>query len=350
MLTLLPIAHALGNRTGLFAPRALTELARRTWELAPGETAVTPPAFFLPGQLDRVTGWAFADEHPGPQMNGGLTVTHAATRGFLLDEAWLLDGVLYKGGACAHLHPRQQRWPVLRADTEVERGAVYCTFGGNRYFGQWLMDDCPTYPLAAAEGTPVTTAQPVNPHTRDYEAWLDMAPTRLASAHFRELVVFEDVGQNRHKHARFRAMSSKLASRVASQPHPGVFVLRGRTGERRVLENELELAERLRARRGFRIVEPEQLGVPAIVAACAGARTVVGVEGSALLHGILLLPPGGAVVALQPPGRFVGLLKHLTDRDGQHFGFVVGTPAGDGFRVDGDELERTLDLLPADGV
>ncbi|WP_277397064.1 hypothetical protein [Pseudomonas frederiksbergensis] len=39
------------------------------------------------------------------------------------------------------------------------------------------------------------------------------------------------------------------------------------------------------------------------------------------------------------------LVKYLTDRDQQNFGFVVGTPEGDGFKIDIEEVERTLDLF-----
>jgi capsular polysaccharide biosynthesis protein len=160
-------------------------------------------------------------------------------------------------------------------------------------------------------------------------------------------VIFEDVGQNRDKHKRFRKMSEKLASRVDAKPHPGVFILRGKTGERRLMRNELELAEHMQKRRGFRVLDPTKADVPTLVKTCAGARTVMGVEGSGLMHGILMLPPGGSVLALQPPNRFVGLYKHLTDRDHQHFGFVVGKADGGDFRIDPDEVERTLDLLPS---
>ncbi|MNF13771.1 hypothetical protein D3C80_2157320 [compost metagenome] len=52
------------------------------------------------------------------------------------------------------------------------------------------------------------------------------------------------------------------------------------------------------------------------------------------------------MLTLQPPNRFVSYYKYLTDRDSQHFGFVVGMPEGDGFIVDIDEIERTLDLFP----
>jgi len=86
--------------------------------------------------------------------------------------------------------------------------------------------------------------------------------------------------------------------------------------------------------------------VPSIVAACAGAKVVIGVEGSQLVHGVNVLQPGGSLLTLQPPDRFVSYYKYLTDRDHQHFAFVVGIPEGDGFRIEIGEVERTLDLLP----
>jgi hypothetical protein len=346
MLNFLPLVHVLAKTIGYRPTRELESAASRSWEIAPAEPFKPRAAYFLPNQLDRVTGWAFANEHPRREMEGGLEYVHAATRGFLLEDAWLIDGVLYKNDACVHLHPRTHQWLEMRVERTIDRAAVYCTPGGNKYFGQWLMDDCVTYPLAAAAGVPVTTNQHVNPHTLAYEDWLDMKPSRVHSAYLRKLIIFEDFGQNRHKHARFRTMGERLRSRVKVESHPGVFILRRRTGERRVLRNEHQLAERLRERRGFRILDPETTDVPTIVATCAGAKTVVGVEGSGLIHGILLLPPGGSLLTLQPPSRFVTLYKHLTDRDHQHFGFVVGTPRGNDFHIDPDEVERTLDLLP----
>jgi capsular polysaccharide biosynthesis protein len=125
-----------------------------------------------------------------------------------------------------------------------------------------------------------------------------------------------------------------------------VFILRGGTGEKRLLRNEIELAEHLRDKRGFRILDPEKTDVPTIIASCAGAQTVVGVEGSQLIHGILTLQRGGSLLTLQPPNRFVKVYKDLTDRDGQNFGFVVGHAEGKSFRIDPVEVERTLDLFP----
>lgn len=326
--------------------RSLESVAEKSWEISPSVTSISPPAYFLPNQLERVTNWAFASEHPSRGMNGGSVNVHRATRGFLLKDVWLIDGTLYKDEAHSWLLPRVSRLPQLQVECEIDRGAVFCTASGNKYFGQWLMDDCVTYPIAREEGIPVTTAQAVNIHTPDYENWLGMKPTRLHNAFFRELVIFDDIGQNRHKHMRFRAMSDQLLSHVKTSPHPGVFILRGGTGELRLLKNEIELAEYLRVKRGFRILDPAKMDVPSIVASCAGSKVVVGVEGSGLMHGILALQQGGSVLTLQPPDRFVSLYKDLTDRDNQHFAFVVGHAEGNGFRVDPDEVERTLDLLP----
>lgn len=344
--SLLPVVHMLRGRILGGAGPGLESMASRSWEIAAAEQAVVPPAIFLPGQLERVTAWAFAPHQPERELAGGVTVTHAATRGFLVQDAWLLDGVVYRLGACDHLQPRSRRVPLLRARREIERGALCCTPGGNKYFATWLMDDCPLHALAREEGTPVVTDRPITPHMRSYESLLRMHPERLGGAFFRELVVFSDIGQNRHKARRFAAMRHAIASRVPAEPHPGVFLLRGRAGERRVLRNEHDLAARLAKSRGLRVIDPLEMDVPSILAACAGARLVVGVEGSGLIHGMLMLPPGGTVLTLQPPARFCLVYKHLADRDAQHFAFVVGHAAGEDFRIEADEVERTLDLVP----
>jgi hypothetical protein len=335
----------LRARIARTVPRTIESVAVKSWEISPSETTIAPPAYFLSNQLDRVTGWAFINEHPRRGMAGG-SVTHGATRAHLLKNVWLFDGALYKDDAYSWLAPRSKKWPQFRIDCEVDRGALFCSALGNKYFGSWLIEDCVTYPLANAEGTPVSTAKIIGTHVRDYESWLGMKPLRLKNAFFRELVIFDDVGQNSNKHCRFRSMTEKLLSHVNVKPHPGVFILRGNSGTLRFLQNEIELAEYLRDQRGFRILDPLKADVPTIVATCAGAKTIIGVEGSQLAHGMVALQSGASVLALQPPDRFVRVYKDMTDRDGQNFGFVVGRAQGEGFGIDKEEVERTLDLFP----
>lgn len=339
------ITHLIKSRILRLHSNSLENYAVKSWEIAPAETTRTPSAFFLPDQLERVTGWAFASAHPRFSMNGGIS-NHSATKGYLLKDVWLIDGTLYKNNAHSWLTPRLSKWIQIKVNYEVEHGAIFCTASGNKYFGNWLMDDCTAYDLASAEGTPVTTDQAVTQHTQGYEDWLGMKPIRMRNTYFKELVIFDDIGQNRHKHKRFRSMNVKVLSHVKVSPHPGVFILRGGTGELRLLHNELAIAEYLKNKRGFKILDPAKTDVPTIVSTCAGAQMIVGVEGSGLIHGILALQEGGSVLALQPPDRFVKVYKDLTDRDQQNFGFVVGHAQGNGFHINPHEIEKTIDLFP----
>ncbi|QXH54074.1 glycosyltransferase family 61 protein [Pseudomonas fakonensis] len=345
--------HMARKRLGRQGDVDIKQAADKAWDIAPGEVTVSPPAVFLPGQLERITGWEgkrfYPYVHPGPTMQGGIRMEQGPTRGYLVRDAWLIDGALYKGSASHWLSLKPHRFPPVRIENEIERAAIYCTQNGNTWFGTWLMEDCPTYALACDEGVPVTTAPsaryPLFTQGPAYEDWLGMHPLRLHTAFFHELVLFDDMSNNRNRYQRYRDMGDKLLAHVEHAPHPGVFILRGSDGDLRLLRNELEIAEHLRVTRGFRVINPMKLDVPAIVAACAGARVVMGVEGSQLVHGVNVLQPGGAVFALQPPNRFVSYYKYLTDRDGQQFAFVVGTPEGEGFTIDINEVERTLDLL-----
>jgi capsular polysaccharide biosynthesis protein len=71
---------------------------------------------------------------------------------------------------------------------------------------------------------------------------------------------------------------------------------------------------------------------------------IAGVEGSHLVHGVMLMPPGARALVVQPPGRAVSALKRMTDRQGQDYSLVVGVGTNEAFHADPGEIERTLDL------
>lgn len=348
MWTFAPLGQFVASRFTKSREHAIESVASKIWEIAPAEEFRVPAAFALPGQFDRVTGWTFSSDDPRREMAGGLVGQHGATRAFLLKDVILFDGRLFKGRYCHHLHPRSTNAIVANISTEIESGAIYTTFTGNKYFGMWLADDCLTYPLAAQEGVPVTTAQTPWPHVVQYEALLDMKPQRHKAVYIRKAILFDDMAHNKNKLERARTIRRALLSKVTSAAHPGAFIIRGLSGERRALLNERDIAERMRKTRGFRIIDPLKLSAMEIVAQCAGAQTLMGVEGSGLFHGLAVLGTGGRVLTLQPPNRFVSMIKHLTDRNEQHFGYVVGLPRGADFWIDPDEVERTLDLFPDD--
>lgn len=351
MWTFEPITSALRSRVLHHPPRDLEREAVRTRELFPATVGKRPPAIALEGQLERVTGWVFADEAEQRACLAGMDVQHAPTLAHDLEGVVLLDGVLYKNGAQRPLHWRTRRIPVLHAEVEVEHASIYSTWNGHRWFGMWLADDCAVYPLAEQEGDPFTTSfvgTPA-PHESQYEAKLGMRPRRESAAILHRVTVFDDHGHNADKHRRMREVRRRLLDGVTYEKHPGVFLVRGTTGDKRLCRNELEIAELVAKERGLRILDCVGKSVDEIVATCAGAELVMGVEGSQLIHGQVLLDAGASVFVLQPPDRFCSIFKDYADRDHQRFAYVVGRPAEDGFHVDPDEVLRTLALVPPVG-
>lgn len=344
-LSFRPGAYLLGRALRRRTLPEIANVATESWQIAPACGMEIRPGKALPGQLERIEGTEFAPlAEVVSFLRGGFESLQRATMGYAVRNAVLHDGVLHAAGGVRHLRRRSGFAPAVRAHCEDARAALYESWLGNRWFGNWLSDDCLTYRLAEAVGAPFTTDRPTG-HKSGYERRLDMLPTRRAGpVLFRELIVFDDASHNEGQRARAEDMRRRLAGDPADR-HPGVFLLRGRTGDARVLVNERQLAEHLAHRRGFRVLDPSGASVDEIVQACGAAKVVAGVEGSHLVHGLVAMPPDACAFVIQPPTRAVSALKLLTDRQGQDYAFVVGKGDTGGFSADPAEVERTLDLV-----
>jgi hypothetical protein len=319
--------------------------ARRSWIVHPAERARRPRALFLDGHLDRVE--AFQEETTREaeraRVLGGV-VEHAAVRVHELPGAILAGGSVYAGGARVPLAPGSLLDAVShRAPVVLDRAAVDCTWVGNRYFGHWLTDDCTLHLLARDLAPPIGVERAAYLQEEGYLRLLGLRSWKLSGARIGALLVFEDFAQGSHKRARYERLRAALAAHAGPRPAAGVYLRRGASGVHRPLANEVEIEARL-ARRGFAVVDPEATSAEELVRACAGAASVVAVEGSALAHGVLTVAPGGALVALQPPWRFNNVVKDYADCLGLRYAFTVGMRVEEGFRIDPDDLDRTLDL------
>lgn len=348
MIRLRPAASAI-RRLGGRLVRDLPSVARDEWDVAPGSLLHVRPSVALPGQVDRIRATEFAPlDHVVRVLNGGFDLQEGPTRAYRVTDVDLVDGVLYGPGARRPLRPRRTRSLAYRRPGESLVGALYESWNGNRWFGCWLAEDCLAYPLAEAAGGPVTTTvEDAWAHRRSYEALLGMAPRRLASAHFDEIVLFDDSASNAGRTRRAHEMRDRLLRGAGSARVPGVFLLRGTTGDLRRMTNEREVADRLAADYGFLVLDPMAATTAEIAAACGQAGVIAGVEGSHLVHGAVLMPPDATLFVVQPPDRATVFLKAMTDLRGQRFAFVVGQGTLEGFTADWDEVRRTLDLALA---
>jgi hypothetical protein len=312
-------------------------------ELATPGVLTVKPAKMLPGQLDRIRGTEFGtSEQVIRDFIGGFETMVPGTFAYRFKNVLLVDGVLYNRDAAWHLRPRTSMRPVYRKPSYVARASIYESWTGNRWFGNWLGEDCLTYLLTERTGSPIRT-MPAEGHKQEYHRRAGMKATFLPCAVIDDLVLLTDAAHNEGKRARGIELRKRLIG-IEPDRHPGVFLLRGNSGERRVLRNERAIADHLATRYGFRIVDPLAESVEEIIAACAGAQVVAGVEGSQLVHGLMVMPPDARALVIQPPTRVVSVLKLWVDRQGQDYAVVIGSGNHDVFDADIREIELTLDL------
>ena len=327
------------------------ELSDKSWEIHPGNEFYSEKAYFLTGQLERITGTAYT---PNPQkvMMGGH-IKHSPTKAYQLKNVWINNGSIYVGSHRLILNPISQLsrvkflLPSLIVTDELEEASIYNTYDGFKFFGLWLSDDCVTYNLASSFAPPLTSNIFLSPHMHEYERLLKMNPIRSNAAFIKKVTVFdEDWGNNENKHERFSEIRKMLCAEYPEKTHPGVFILRRNSGSSRVMLNEVEIADRMKNEYGFRIVDVTTDSVSDIISNCIGAKFIIGIEGSHLMHGLMVLKPGSNVLTLQPPDRFCGVIKLTTDMENINFGFVIGKKVKDGFIVNYEEIKKTIELFP----
>ena len=97
--------------------------------------------------------------------------------------------MLYGAQAVKHLRLRERRCRPIWCRPRSHAARCSESWVGNRWFGNWLSDDCFTYPLAAAYGDLVTSSLVRTGHVPDYEDRLGIEPRRIDRVHFEELIL-----------------------------------------------------------------------------------------------------------------------------------------------------------------
>jgi len=351
MMSLRPIRRRLRDILRL-SKHELAAAAIDSWELAPAEIMDVPPVIALPGQAELITRTEFAPvDIVLRSLSGDPAELAAPTMAYRLRDVDIVDGVLYTRGISVHLRRRRKLLALPRKVDHYASGALFETWVGNRWFGNWLLDDCLSYRLAESIGVqPVTTMPARQGHVPRYEELLDINPCRLGDAHFDELIVFDDHSNNGHRLERAQDMRRRLLRGRNPTENPGVFFFRGRSGDLRILENEEEIATRLATEYGFRVMFAEDYSVDEMIEASGGARIIAGIEGSQLTHGITVMPPGSTLLTIHPADRASTAMKLHSDRWQARFAMIIGRGVAQSFRVEWDDVARTLDMIEEERI
>ena len=344
---LTPLRARLRSRLGLEA--RIWDGAVRSWEISPAvDPASLPAAIFEEADLQRITGIA----PNGTTIENEIRIVrarrgrHGPTIAHELRDAVLSHGHVFSRKGWARLGaspvPVVARGPM----EEFDSAALGSTDFGARYFGHWIVDDLPLLMAVRELAPPLSTLRSPTPTQQALQRLLVPDARTVTDAFCRRLVVLDDIGQNAYKKRRYLDIRSRVAALADPVVDtPGVMLIRGTTGNKRILENEQEVAASMRAR-GWDILEPEKADLLEIARRCAGARIVLGVEGSQLANGMMCMPDGATLLTIQPPQRFCMVLKHYCDCVESAYAFIVGIAAGEErFRVEIAALHRLVDRI-----
>jgi hypothetical protein len=320
-------------------------VAEKSWVLVPAEPAVIPPAIFDEDDLARVTGVDSdsSREIEWRRIRGGA-LEYRPSVAYQLRDAVLSKGHVILPNLVRRVTTEASPWWGRYTSTETEPSLLTATLNSSRYFGHWMMDELTRILAAPRLGQPVAPPRALSPHQRDYLRVLDLVYQERSEIRFRQLVIVDDRTQNSYRRERYAILRERARRGRRIVPCEGVMLLRKQTGVARILVNEEELAEQL-VERGFRTICPTEHTVEEVLNACMGAKIVVGVEGSQLIHALLVMQDRGTLVTLQPPNRFNNILKTYCDGLALRYAFTVGHQRENGFYVDPAKVLRLLDRL-----
>ena len=134
------------------------------------------------------------------------------------------------------------------------------SYVGNKYFYHWLVDDCLQYLLAENIGQPLCLRRRIyrENHQKQYEAFFNQDWTPIDRAWIDNLIVYQDFGQNSLKRTRYRTLRGRLKAQIfCDDCRSLVYLRRGASGERRIIQNEEEIIDVL-ARSGFKVIDIER--------------------------------------------------------------------------------------------
>jgi capsular polysaccharide biosynthesis protein len=338
--------HSAKLRRLLFGNKSLSDVASALEVLWPAKNFFHPQPVYENADLSRITGLGFGTTQAFElEQTQPIRRIHQPTVAYTVRDLLHLNGIFYATRFKHSVTLSQCQALAWGRATEIAGGVLGKFWISAKFFGRWLLDDIPPARLARNRGLPFGSSRPLQPQQWQYLDLFDAPLISLPNAAWvQTLEILQDSGINVLRIERWRAMRREFAGSANALPQAGVFLMRGSTGEQRLLFNELQVAD-LVTSKGFNVVNPGLASLSEVRAATANTKLVVGVEGSQLSHGLLGVADGGAMVLLQPPFRFNTAYRERCDLLGITYAFIVGHSVEGGFKVDLNALGRLLDRL-----
>ena len=224
---------------------------------------------------------------------------------YWLKNAVLLDGSIYSNGYRRELRTRADQNRIgLKPGSPVihmQSAALASTSVGSTWWGHWIRDEIPIQLLASDYAPLIEFKRKRHRDEQDYyNAFSLTNPKCVNTGYFDELIITDEHAQNPLKTKRYHELRKRLIHIQGSADK--IFLIRGESGSKRILENENEIREILE-KNGFISVDISSTTGEELINICRGAEFVVSVEGSHLSPLLFLLKDYASIVILNPPQR-----------------------------------------------
>lgn len=324
--------------------------ALRIIQLSPAGSRDVAAAVMLPGMLDRARQCpASADLETQKRIARGGLMPYPSTDIYELGDALIEQTSVLVNGRGQSLGWKGTAREVLSGVGQhcekIESALLVSNHHSITYFGDWLFENTARVLFAKELGykAVAVSVSPPYSHEPRYKAIWGLNYEGFARARIKNLMVMSE-GHTPLKAQKFLQLRAIARNRVGNRKNHGVFVIRGRSGQTRHLVNEQECIDWATSK-GFSIVDPAKMSVDQLLDEMHDAKWIVGVEGSGLLHGLLVMHPEGVMLGIVAADRFIVSSKDYADALNLRTALIVADKGGiDGFTLDIAELEQTYHL------
>ncbi|WP_127805926.1 glycosyltransferase family 61 protein [Hydrogenophaga sp. NH-16] len=318
--------------------------------VCPEEVEVCQPLVYLEGQLEKATAPIQGFDTLANELAILKTteVRHAPTLRYTVFNCIVHEAGFDVVGGTWRKKSIDRMDFLTQPITELQTLSYCMTSVSHRYFGHWLQDAYTSALLAPPEDALLLDVRAESAHAADYVNAAGLKPLNTGVYFARQLHFYQDYGQGPSKRARIGELRARLASAISDDDRfakgASVYFRRGTSGVARVIENEDELMRALESI-GFEIFHLEGASVADIQQRFRHARRVISIEGSQQCHLTFAMPRGSTLISLIPADRFSGVLIGYARAIGLKWGCVVIDRANNGYRVNIDDVLKTLDII-----
>lgn len=249
------------------------------------------------------------------------------------------------------LNPLEKTLRVYNSNNfeEYEKAAFSSMRISTVFFGHWLCEELILIDYLQGNEN-IVSSSPPTAQKKEIMTLFDLKYHATSFARIKSATMYEGWQHTKTYNDILRKYKEKisfLTLKQTSMRQKIVYLKRGKTASKRILENENKLLQMLSNNFDVKDFVAESTPITELYSAIYSADIILSIEGSQMAHAIIAGKPGSVLVCIQPPLRFYNPFKNYCSDAGLHYAVYVADQGlnKEGFIVDLDEFNCLLDKV-----